>query len=196
MPVTTDAYAQTTRLAEAAQAGDRWAREALAIAFRPLVCRLAARFPPKDQEDVIQDLWIAFYTALPRYDPARYPSFAAFIKGYLAMTVRQMQDGRHRQYTGVSVTSARSLDAPVDDGSLLLGEMIGKAPDNPGMAYDALVQAIRTLPAGKRRALAAYLVEGGDMARAAARLGIKEGSLRGCLSRTRKRLAKGISEKN
>ncbi len=105
-------YATIDRLALRAKDGDTAAKECLAMAFKPLVYKLAGQLPARPFDDTCQDLWVAFMRALARYDPAQGNGFAAYIKAYLGLESRKMARGREGPYKDHSVRADVSFDAP------------------------------------------------------------------------------------
>ena len=139
-----------------------------------------------------------FLSALPAFDPGRCPHFAGYIKAQLSAALRQMTDGRHRAWTGVSVPAEPALDTPAPDGeSTLLDtvadpaapvEAVVMARLSPGDARRRYAAMRLALTPGQRRVVAALIHFRGDARRAAEALGIAPSTLRKAVTRIRRRL--------
>lgn len=176
-------YAAIDALALKAQTGDKAARELLCLTFKPLLLRQLAHFPRQDQDDALQDLWVAFLEATDRYDPARYQGFAAYIKGCMTFESLKMRDGEHRAYRGTSVVPALSLDEPAgEDGKSTLAEQVADtSPDvaeqfAAGIAHqDSLMQLahwIAGLPNARQRLIVRGILQGKSLRQIAREQGV------------------------
>lgn len=109
-------YLEIDALVARLQQGEREAWGRLAERFAPKLYRLAAALPLKeDREDCLQDLRIALYEGVMKYDRHLGCTFNAFISRYLELEFKKWQSGRYRRYNGGRPKAGTvALSTPVD----------------------------------------------------------------------------------
>lgn len=187
-------YAHIDALAIQAGAGNPLAFQELLAAFSPKISALAARTPAGDDaQDCAQDLAIALWLCVRRYDAARGVPFAAFAARYLEVEFQKRLRGRERRYRYCKPAADLSLDAPMtDDGetlAALLQDGRATAEENLILREEAvegrrkLQRHLSRLPPGQRQILMARYGEGLSVAAIAARFGVSVNTVKTQLKR-------------
>jgi RNA polymerase sigma-70 factor (ECF subfamily) len=172
-------------LARRAQAGDTSAFGDLITCFHAPLHGLLARLgiPEPQREEVIQDIFIAAYDDLPRYDPQR--PFATWLWGIATMRAR-----RHWQQR----TRARRFQ-PLDALHSHLATAAATA-DQPGeeLRREHLAACLERLAPTAAQLVHLHYHEGLDGATIAARTGRALGTIRMALSRIRSELRRCMQQ--
>lgn len=162
-------YSQIDSWAADAQSGDKQAAALLVKSFMPLVLSLSGK--ALDFEDCRQDLSLAFLEGIYRYAPEK-GGFTSFIKRHLHLTFLMRQDGKHRQFTGVSILPSLSFDDETTEG-LSLKETIADSAAGPQdyldmhhkqATYQKMKQGIATLTDKQRMVLHLNVIDGEPLA--------------------------------
>jgi len=137
---------QLRLLMREAQAGDADAYRALLAAVTPRIRRIVrARrgfLETADIEDLVQDVLLSVHAVLATYDPSRpfMPWLTAIVHNRLVDAARRY--GRQQAH-----------ETQIDDLQVTFGEFATNTTDEGIGDVEALEHAIRTLPAGQRRAI-------------------------------------------
>jgi RNA polymerase sigma-70 factor (ECF subfamily) len=169
-------------LARGALAGDAKAQRALVERHRDALYRLArtATGDPDEALDIVQEAFLAAFTALGRYDPARP------LRGWLAtITLNKARDWARRR----KVRRLLGLALPANAASWIPDD--APLPDEVAEQRDALAataRAIAALPASLKDVLLLRTLEGLSQAETARALGISEKAVETRLHRARQKL--------
>lgn len=191
-PPATNPEAGTPRLArdpvglvEQAQAGDRFAFEALVEqrldwAFRTARAILGSE---ADARDATQETFIHAWRELPRLrDPERFDSWLGRI---LVNSCRQALRGRRRRFVREIAASDLNYEVAAVDCR-------GEAPDDRAASADALERAFERLSADERWVLVLHHLEHQPLAEIAAMLAIPVGTAKSRLFAARQALARAL----
>lgn len=174
---------EDARLALAARGGDQRAFTAIVARHKAALYRIALRITgdPDHALDVVQESFVAAFSALARYDPAR--SMRAWLT---RITINKARDWQRRQavrrFVGALVPFGAVDVEPVADQP---------GPDRIAEERDEIARtgsALARLPTRLREVLVLRTIEGLDQAETARALGISAKAVETRLYRARRRL--------
>jgi RNA polymerase sigma-70 factor (ECF subfamily) len=161
---------QLRLLMRAVQEGDRAAYRALLTAITPRIRRFVRSRgggPGRDDlEDVVQDVLLSVHTVLATYDPAR-----PFMPWVLAIARHRMVDAARRRARVAREVAVENFDVTFADVSTNTDD------EGPG-DVEALLAAIRQLPAAQRQAIELLKLQQLSLKEAAAATGANPGALK------------------
>lgn len=155
------------QLAVLAQMGDRRASELLLNKFKYLVRKICKRYyvAGGTEDDTVQEGMIGLYRAIMSFDPEKNDCFQAFASMCIRRRVMTAMDSANRQKYQPLNTSI-SLNKPVQEDGLTLGEVIEDDSQNPEKMYissekqyNAKVRIKQMLSPLEKRILIQYLQE-------------------------------------
>jgi RNA polymerase sigma factor (sigma-70 family) len=160
---------QLGRLMGAAQQGDAAAYRELLRSVTPRIRRLVFRqgafSAAEDAEDVVQDILLSLHAVRRTYDPRR-----PFMPWLLAIARNRLADAARRYRR----TGAREV--LVDNPDVTFADPAANRREDDDL--EALNQALRSLPAGQRRAIELLKLEGFSLREAAGMTGMSIGALK------------------
>jgi RNA polymerase sigma-70 factor (ECF subfamily) len=178
-----------SRLMQAAQAGDVRAYVQLLEAITPRLRRMVRGrrgfLSEEDVEDLVQEILLSLHAVRATWDPQR-----PFMPWLAAIARNRMADGARRYARGrMHEVAVESLPVTFSDDTAKIGQGAYRDPE-------ALLQAIRGLPAGQRDAIEMLKLRGMSLKEAAAATGTSVGALKVAVHRAIGALRKSLGNES
>jgi len=151
----------------------------LLVRYKPLICSqvFARHFYDQDAEDLTQEAWIAFLSAVRRFDPSRGVAFSAFLRtcvqNHLNSIVRSHANTQHLQ-----VISLTEFDESTSD-------VLAFETPEPAQPLNELLPMIEKLLSEKEKQVLTLFLRGLSYQEMSDELHISAKSVDNALSRIR-----------